>query len=264
MQNKVTALNIYPIKSTQAYPLQQANVTLQGLDADREYMLTELDGRFITARKDGELFKFKAIPQAEQLLIIHQDGSQLLVKTEDFKHQQKCQVWQDNFNSLTAKESINQWFSQKIGRPVQFRWLGKNSQRTLKKYPTNPLSFADAYPILLVSQASLSQLQQHCPAPLEMGQFRGNIVVSGTTAFAEESWHKIQIGEVTFLHTKPSTRCILTSRNLHTGELHPQLEPFRTLKKFHTNTQGEPVFGINLLPLNSGVINVECEVKILE
>lgn len=264
MPNQVIALNIYPIKSTQAYSLQQSEISPQGLLFDRTFMLTELNGHFITARKDAELFKFKAIPSLDSLQVIHQDGSQVIVKTKDFITETECQVWNDQFNSLIAPAQINQWFSQKIGRPVQLRWLGEKSQRVIKKFPSNPLSFADAYPILLVSLASLDKLQQHCPTLLDIGQFRGNIVINGSIPFAEENWQKIQIGEVSFLHTKPSTRCILTARDPKTGELNSQLEPFRTLKKLNKNLQGEPVFGINLLPLNSGVVEVGDKITILE
>lgn len=264
MPNQVTALNIYPIKSSQAYPLRQSEVSPQGLVFDRTFMLTELDGHFITARKDAELFKFSSIPAWDSLQVIHQDGSQILVKHQEFTTETSCQVWDDQFNALIAPEKINQWFSQKIGRPVQLRWLGENSQRVIEKYPTHPLSFADAYPILLVSLSSLAKLQQHCSPLLDIQQFRGNIIINGDQPFSEENWQKIQIGEVTFLHTKPSTRCILTARDPNTGELDPRLEPFRSLKKLNRNAQGEPVFGINLLPLNSGIIKVGDEINILE
>ena len=90
---QLTDIFLYPIKSTQSYGVQQALVQLQGLNFDREFMLTEPSGKFITARKDGELYRFSAFPIPFGLYVQHQDGSQLIVKYQDFQQellQKKC------------------------------------------------------------------------------------------------------------------------------------------------------------------------------
>lgn len=264
MSQHITHLTIYPIKSTQGYHLSQADVTLQGLAFDREYMLTDLHGKFITARKEPALFAFSAYNYPDYLLVKHQDNSQLIVTKQDFIQADRCQVWQSQFISQIAKADINDWFSEKLNYPVQLRWLGSSSQRYLKHYPQNTVSFADSYPILLVNLTSLKALEQQCGVTLDIAQFRGNIIIESNVAFIEEKWRKIQIGDVIFIHTQPSTRCMLTTRHPLTAEQHPHLEPFRTLKKWHTNEQGEPIFGINLLPLNSGTIKAGDPIIILE
>lgn len=259
----IQAIHLYPIKSTQAYGVSQAVVQPQGLNFDREFMLTEPDGKFITARKDAELYRFSAFPVPFGLLVEHQDGSQLTVRYQDFSRSQDCEVWGTEFSSLLANDEINQWFSEKMGRAVQLRWTGEQSQRRLKRFPDNALSFADGYPLLLTNDKSLEAVQNASQLPIKMSQFRPNIVIEGNVAFEEQHWEKIQIGKVTFLHTKPCERCVLTTRDPDTLQLEPQMEPFRSLKKINPNAEGKPLFGINLMPLNSGVIRVGDKIEVI-
>ena len=260
---KLTQIYLYPIKSTLAYEVSQALVQPQGLNFDREFMLTEPDGKFITARKDGELYHFSAFPIPQGLQVFHKDGSRLIIRYQDFLESKPCEVWGSQFDSLVAAEQINAWFSQKLGRLVQLRWLGERSYRRLKHFSDNRVSFADGYPLLLTNIKSLQALQDKCPAHVKMAQFRPNIVIESHTAFEEQQWDKIRIGNITFLHTKPCVRCVLTTRDPDTNLLDPKMEPFRSLKKLNSNIEGHPVFGIHLLPLNSGIIKIGDEINVL-
>lgn len=260
---QVTQLNLFPIKSTQAYGVQQAFVQPQGLNFDREFMITEPDGKFITARKDKVLYQIATFPLSQGLLICF-EKKHYLVRYSDFMIQQSCEVWGTHFPSWVAADSANQWLSSIFQRPVQLRWLGKESSRQVANFELNPMSFGDSNPILLCSEKSLEQVRQWSPVELEMGQFRANIVIDGEIAFEEEQWQQIQIGDVKFQFAQHCTRCMMITRNLHSFELDPESEPFRTLKKQHTNEQGKPIFGIHLVPLNSGMIRVGEKLDILK
>lgn len=155
-----------------------------------------------------------------------------------------------------ADKRVNQWLSEILGREVQLRWLGSQSQRKVENFADNPLSFADSNPVTLMSLKSLEQVQQWSPISIEMARFRPNIVIDGNVAFEEEQWEQIQIGEVLFRKSALCTRCVLITRNLSTLELDPQAEPFRTLKQKHTNNKENLFFGIHLVPQNSGIIRV--------
>lgn len=253
---QVTELNIYPIKSTQPTQVSQAFVEPKGLNFDREFMITESDGKFITARKDVELYRLTAFPIATGLVISHTSGQKCVALYQDFIEEQSSEVWGTHFYSKVADKRVNQWLSEILGREVQLRWLGSQSQRKVENFADNPLSFADSHPVTLMSLKSLEQVQEWSPIPIEMARFRPNIVIDGNIAFEEESWEQIQIGEVLFRKSALCTRCVLITRNLSTLELDPQAEPFRTLKQKHTNDKGKPVFGIHLVPQNSGIIRV--------
>ena len=259
---QVTQLNLYPIKSTQAYRVEQAFMQPQGLNFDREFMITEPNGTFITARKDKVLYQLSAFPISTGVVICHDNGERCVALYQEFRQQQTSEVWGNHFPSWVASETVNQWLSKLFERPVQLRWLGKETQRTITEQQL-PMSFADSNPLLLVSQKSLEEVQKWSPVPIKMEQFRANIVIDGNQAFEEEQWQSIQIGEVKFRFAQCCTRCILITRDIQTLELDPKAEPFRTLKQHHTNEKGKPIFGIHLIPENSGVIRIGDAIKLL-
>lgn len=253
---------IYPIKSTQGYETPVSIVKRPGLCFDREFMLTELDGSFITARKEEKLLHFRALPMTAGIQVFYQDQS-IKIYYQDFQQQATCQVWQDQFPSRVAPYFVNKWFSEKLQRDVQLRWMGPDSVRYTKRVTYAPVSFADGYPLLLTTQQSLQSVQQHCPIEVQMKRFRPNIVIDGVEPFAELHWNKIQIGEVIFKNIKPCERCVLITRHPDDHQLDSKMEPLRTLKKYFTDEEGNPIFGIHLIPLNTGVIRRGDPVKIL-
>lgn len=259
---KVTELNIYPIKSSRAIQVSAAFVELKGLNFDREFMLTEPDGKFITARKEAELYRLTAFPTAMGLVITHTSGQKCVALYQDFRQEQSSEVWGAQFISKVAPESVNRWLSEIFGQEVQLRWLGHESQRNMENFNGQPMSFADSNPVTLMSLKSLEKVQEWSPIPLEMARFRPNIVIDGNIEFEEETWEQIQIGEVLFSKSALCSRCVLITRDLATLELDPQAEPFRTLKQKHTDEKGKPIFGIHLVPQNSGVIRVGDEIVV--
>lgn len=147
---------------------------------------------------------------------------------------------------------------------MQLRWVGPQLTRRVKRHAGVPLSFADGFPYLLVNDASLRDLQQRCPAGVQVEQFRPNIVVSGAAAWEEDSWKVIRIGEVIFDVAKPCSRCIFTTVSPEKGQKHPSGEPLATLQTFRTAPDnGDVDFGLNLIARNSGVIRVGDEVEVL-
>jgi len=68
-------------------------------------------------------------------------------------------------------------------------------------------------------------------SPLPMNRFRPNLVVSGSTAFAEDAWDKVRIGEAVFRSTKPCERCVMTTVDQSIGEFTGK-EPLKTLASY--------------------------------
>lgn len=260
---QVTQLNLYPIKSARAYGVEQAVVLPQGLNFDREFMITETDGKFITARKEAVLYQISALPIREGV-VIEFNGEQCVARYADFIEAQSCEVWGTVFPSKVAADCVNQWLSEIFQRPVQLRWLGEQSSRLLDNSAEHPMSFGDSNPVLLCSEKSLQQLQAWSPVAVNMGQFRANIVIDGDVAFEEEAWREIKIGTVEFSFARHCTRCIMITRDLNTYLLDEKAEPFRTLKQQHTNENGKPIFGVHLVPKNSGIIRLGDSIHILK
>ncbi|QXG53472.1 YcbX family protein [Pantoea jilinensis] len=263
----LSRLFIHPVKSMRGLALSHALVTDSGLAFDRLFMVTEPDGTFITARQHPEMVRFTPAILPDGLLLAAPDGSQSLIRFSDFDEQDHpTEVWGNHFTARIAPLAINQWLSQFFPRDVQLRWVGPQPSRRVKKFDHIPLSFADGFPFLLINNASLHDLQQHCPASVRAEQFRPNLVVSGAAAWDEDSWAEIQIGDVIFEVPKPCSRCVLTTVSTETGVKHPTGHPLATLQTFRTaqDGSGDIDFGLNLVARSSGVVRAGDEMIVLK
>jgi uncharacterized protein YcbX len=125
------------------------------------------------------------------------------------------------------------------------------------------VSYADGYPFMILSEASLQDLNSRLSEPVPMNRFRPNFVVSGAEPFAEDKWKIILIGSTVFHVVKPSERCVLTTVDQEKGEKTGK-EPLRTLSIFRSY-KGKVLFGQNLIAENAGgVVKVGQALEVLE
>jgi len=123
------------------------------------------------------------------------------------------------------------------------------------------VAFSDGFPLLLISEASLNELNSRLPESVAMKRFRPNLVVKDTEPYAEDSWKKIIIGECEFHVVKPCSRCILTTVDPETGEFSGK-EPLRTLATYR-KLNGKVMFGQNLIATKIGKLEVGMSVEII-
>lgn len=261
----LSRLFIHPVKSMRGIGLTHALADFSGFAFDRIFMVTETDGTFITARQYPQMVRFFPAPLHDGLHLTAPDGSSVVVRFSDFAAvDAPTEVWGNHFTARIAPEEINRWLSGFFAREVQLRWVGPQLTRRVKRFEAVPLSFADGFPFLLTNEASLRDLQNRCPASVQMEQFRPNLVVTGAQAWEEDTWKTIRIGSVIFDVVKPCSRCILTTVSPEKGQKHPAGEPLKTLQSFRTaQDNGDVDFGQNLIPRSSGVIRVGDEIEVL-
>ncbi|KHT64211.1 flavodoxin [Photobacterium gaetbulicola] len=260
----LSQINIFPVKSIAGINLSHAWVEQQGLSFDRRFMVSRLDGSMITARKHPQLVKVSAALVSNGLVLDYPGLPPLTLRYDDFTMvESAATVWKDTFNAYLTTQAANDWFSQIIGESVQLLYTGEQSQRLRAKI-NQPVSFADGYPLLVISEASLEALNARSPQQHTMDQFRTNLVVSGTEPFAEDGWKRIRIGDVEFEVVKPCARCILTTVDPATGEFNALKEPLNTLSSFRSDGSGEVFFGQNLVALNEGIIRAGDKIEVLE
>lgn len=260
----LSQINVYPVKSVGGLSLSTSWVEKQGLMFDRRFMLALADGSMVTARKYPQMVKVQSNLSPDGVIFTAQGYSPLRIRYAEFKMQEApAQVWNDNFVAYTTTDSADDWFSDVLGQRVELLYCGEQSNRVREKLGHN-VSFADGYPILVISEASLSELNRRSPETHSMDQFRTNLVVSGTEPFEEDSWKRIRIGEVEFESVKPCERCILTTVDVEKGEFRPSKEPLNTLLQFRANERGGVFFGQNLVALNEGVIHQNDRIEVLE
>ena len=269
-QPKVSALSIYPIKSTAGISLQQAWVDDLGLTFDRRFVICDNKGQFITGRSQPKLCLVQSSLTETGLRLIAPNMMPLTLTYQEFSQQYKeVNVWGDSIAGQVCSTKANNWFSEYLQKDCTLLFFGEQSFRERKPNTSKArkLAFADGYPLLLISQASLNDLNsklsnQNLP-PVSMAQFRPNIVVDQTLPFDEDGWQRIRIGDIDFKVSKPCERCIFTTINPETGQKDSQAQPLKTLQSYRQSTQGEVLFGQNLIPLNHGKIDLGDRVSVL-
>ncbi|MEB6606317.1 MOSC N-terminal beta barrel domain-containing protein [Aeromonas sanarellii] len=260
----LASIHLYPIKSTAGMPLSRAQVTEEGLAGDRRYMVVKPDGSFITARTHPQLQQVVATPMDGGLQLHYPGLEPLILQERDFSRTPRATgVWSDHFTALHTTPIADSWLSRVAGEPVALLWLGEESTRFREKTGTR-VSFADGYPLLLISQGSLEDLNLRSDALHQMSQFRTNLVASGTRPFEEDGWKRIRIGEVEFRVAKPCSRCIMTTVEPGTDRFNALKEPLATLSRYRRGEDGEVYFGQNLVALNEGWIEAGSEIEVLE
>ncbi|MGB0467047.1 MAG: MOSC domain-containing protein [Pontibacterium sp.] len=261
----LSAIHVYPLKSTAGIELNRSFVETSGLSFDRRFILSDTAGDFISARKYPQMLHFRTALLPDGLYIVAPDGDSIRVSIpEFFQNYRQVNVWGTEVNGQCCGIEFDEWFSTKLGVPCQLLYFGDQSERGTPRFPDKPVAFADGYPLLLISEASLDDLNQRAGKQFDMRQFRPNIVISGCTPYAEDDWRAIKIGEVIFDVVKPCTRCVMTTYHPDTLERFANTEPLKTLATYRRNSNNEVDFGQNIIPRNEGLIQLDDVVELIE
>lgn len=263
---KVTEINIYPIKSTRRIALTESAVLPRGLPWDRRWMLVDADGKFMTARQHPSLavVDVQLNNDSLQVSVAGRPLLQLSLQAPDAPTL-PVTVWRDQCDAVAAGAEADAWFSDYLGLPCRLVRMTDNLVRGVDPdygRPDDEVSFADGFPLLLISEASLADLNQRLDNPVQMRRFRPNLVVDGELPYAEDNWHHLRIGEVEFEGVKNCSRCVFTTIDPDTGLKHPGKEPLRTLSNYRRRPEGGVYFGQNLIPRSGGIIHLGDPVKI--
>lgn len=272
---QLESIHRYPVKSMRGETLRSSDVERQGLAGDRRYMLVDEQGNFITAREVPALLGIRASVNGGSLqLTLIGHGSVDVEMPGEQARRAMVSVWRDEVPARIADAEANEWLSQAVGRPVRLAYLADVTARSVDLTyggPDDVVSFADGFPPLLTTGASLDDLngriaerRMDASDGLVMDRFRPNVVIEGGTPWDEDTWRIVRIGAVRFRVVKPCSRCVLTTRDPVTGERTVDNEPLRTLGSFHRGRDGGIMFGQNIIPIDRGEIRVGDAVEVLE
>jgi uncharacterized protein YcbX len=262
---ELSALYLYVVKSCRGERLHHAYVDSMGLPLDRHWMVADEHGEMLTGRQEPRLVCIGVIADADgEALSLHAPGmDDMHVSRHALCVPRAAKVWSDEFMAYGGYSPVNAWLSQFLDRDVQLLHIGEQSARRTLQRPDMQLSFADAFPLLLINTASLDELSTRVGREMNIERFRPNIVVSGATAFAEDAWRRLRIGDVTFIVEKPCERCVFTTVDPLTGERSGDQEPLRSLAKFRKHAGGV-WFGMNLRAENAGELQVGMPVELID
>lgn len=268
---RISQINIYPIKSCAGTSLTRAKVGLRGLENDRRWMVVDRNDMFITQRQYQRMALIRPLlPDASSpddvLITLSAPGMTDFVLRKNFGERilpRFVQVWDDVCEAVDQGDEVATWLSTFLD--VTCRLVEMENGFARKVDPLyavadeDQVSFADGYPLLIISKASLDDLNSRLETPLLMNRFRPNLVAIGCSAYEEDTWREIRIGSVDFAAVKPCARCTITTVDQATAE--KGVEPLRTLATYRRSLQGV-LFGQNLIQRSQGEIELHDLVQI--
>jgi uncharacterized protein YcbX len=230
----VVDLFVYPVKSARGIAQARARVAATGFEWDRQWMLVDAGGTFLSQRTHPQLTRI--VPEiTDDALVLHASGVPALrVPLDNRGEELPVQVWKDACVGVDQGGVAHEWVSRVIGEAVRLVRVAPDMERVANPEFAGttpaPLGFPDGYPLLICNRASLEDLNARLPQRIPIERFRPNIVVSGLPAWAEDHIDTLAMGALTLRLVKPCTRCSIPSLDPRTGA--PSTNPLPVLRKF--------------------------------
>lgn len=248
---RISGLVVYPVKGLRGIELAEAAVEPQGLAGDRRWMLIDEDNIFLSQRTTPRMCLYRTRLDDGRLTVHAPDGDSLAIG-EPEGDRIRVEVWEDECDALLVSPSADEWFSRQLGIPCRMVYMPDDAIRPAnQKYakPGDRVGFADGFPVLVASEASLEDLNSRLQSPIPMNRFRANILFTGCDAFAEDAWPSFEVGGVSFRAAKHCVRCQVTTTNQDTAEIGK--EPLTTLASYRREGNGV-IFGSYFVPEGRG------------
>jgi uncharacterized protein YcbX len=214
----------------------------------------------------GEFMSQRAHPR--MALISTRFAPEHLIVNAPGMHELKIPLQQDPANLMDVRVfgdtnkgdlvgwGADRWFGEFLEFPCRLVHKPDDDPRLVDSFYAesgDQVGFADGFAFLLISEASLEDLNSRLEDPLSMNRFRPNFVVRGCGPYAEDDWSRLRIGSVPFRVAEPCPRCSITTVDQRTGARGK--EPLRTLATYR-KTDGEVLFGRNLIHDALGTVRV--------
>ncbi|MCI0434075.1 MAG: MOSC N-terminal beta barrel domain-containing protein [Gemmatimonadetes bacterium] len=283
---RVTRLFVYPVKSAAGIPCDEAVIDAFGIQHDRRWMAVRSDGSFLSQRTCPRLALVRVSLTANGIAL-SAPGVQALdiaVPPADAVPARTVRIWRDQVDAVPAGAEAAQWLTDALDIPCSLVWMPDAAVRRAPRHATQGpgrVSFADAYPFLLLSQEAVDELDRRVAQPehanaaaadvrvsgmparprICVERFRPNIVIAGGGPHVEDAWRAIRIGDLRFLVAKPCARCVTTT--VDPASSARGKEPLRTLATYRFR-EGEVWFGQNLLHERAGALRVGDAIEVLQ
>ncbi|MFA8341896.1 MAG: MOSC domain-containing protein [Rhodothermaceae bacterium] len=245
---EITELNIYPVKSLKGISLNESKLTIEGLEHDRRWMLTDEDYNFITQRQITEMAKIK-VALNKDFLVLEAEGISPLEVELNSKEDKTIDtaVWDSDCKGIDQGDNASRWLTETLGkfnfknlRLVKFpNGFIRNVSPKYLQGENAKTAFADGYPFLITLEESLSflnsRLEENGNAQVDMKRFRANIVLKNLAPFDEHIIETLgsEKGEYSFGLRKPCRRCKIITINQENGQIKDPSEPLATLAQIN-------------------------------
>jgi uncharacterized protein len=267
IQLHLAEIRCYPVKSLRGVSLREGIVESVGFAGDRRWMIIDQSNKFITQRQHHKLAQIQSVITQSGVELRHaRHGVVEVLYPSATTQPETVLVWRDAVRAVVTS-SATEYLSTFLGLPARLAFLYDVGARAVDPAFGNPddrVSFADGFPYLVTNTASLDDLNKRLANPIPMDRFRASLVIAGAPAWAEDTWRRIRVGEVTLRIIKPCSRCAIPTLDPLTGEQPDGNEPLQTLAKFRRDAEGGIMFGQNAIAETTGKLSVGDAVKVLD
>lgn len=265
---RLAGLHVYPLKSAGGIAVDQVAVDPVGLEWDRRWMLVDEAGRFMSQRTHPGMALLRvAIVEGSLRVTVKGDPGRgaidlPLAQPARYDDHEEIAVWYGRRYAVACGPVPDAWFSDIMGAPCRvMRAVEPPGLARLDESGKVRAGFADAEPALVISAASLEDLNARLSEPLPMNRFRPNLVLDGLPDYGEDELGRVRIGDVIMDVIRPCPRCALTTVDQETAAVGK--EPLRTLATYRRMPDGNVAFGMNARFVNAGLLEVGAPVTVL-
>lgn len=262
---QISQLFIYPVKSLGGIAVNHSKLTDRGLAYDRRWMLIDQNNRFLSQRENAAMALFKTGIDDNGLIVTYTaDSTSISIPFVPAKLQTvKVTIWDDTCSGQYVSDEADAWFSQKLNMVCRLVYMPDDTLR-----PTDPrytlqnsvTSFSDAYPLLMIGQASLDDLNSRLGVALPMNRFRPNVVFTGGEPYSEDTYHHIKVNGIDLYGVKLCARCIMTTIDQRT--MQKNKEPLKTLATYRRKGN-KILFGQNIVSSGMGFLHIGDEINVI-
>lgn len=260
-------IRVHPLKSAAGIVVDRVELDDFGPRHDRRWMAVGEDDVFLSQREVARL----ALVRTE---IVDAEGARprLRLEAPDLPPldvppgtaARRVRVWRDTVDARDCGDAAAEWITAALGLSARLVHLPEDGLRPIPApygRPGDRVAFSDALPFLVLTRASLDDLNARLEQPLPVERFRPNLVIDGARPYADDRWRRIRIGAVELDVVKPCARCVITTTDQGTGER--GREPLRTLATYRRR-DGHVWFAQNAIHRGRGALRVGDPVEVLE
>lgn len=265
MTISILSLHTYPVKSCGGITHTQIGVSAMGLAYDRQWVVVDDSGNFLTQRAHPRMALVQPALDATALFLNAPEMPTLRVSLRPAESDAPAvplRIWNSDTLGHDEGDTAGHWFSDYLGLPCRLYRVHRDARRLagprqvshwkqrrpdIESFPAeHPVGFADGFPFLITSQASLDDLNRRLAArnqsPVGMNRFRPNIVIQGMDAYEEDYLSSLSIGPLILAMVKRCGRCPMPNVDPLTGETGD--EPMTTLRSYRS-FDADVLFGVN-------------------
>ena len=278
----LSGLFLYPVKSLRGCAVSTASLDALGLVGDRRFLVVDETGRFLTQRTLPRMALVATALDATHLTLSTSSSHSIRVAlapdpaspepAERCAPLRTVSIWKsEGLQAEDCGDAAAGFLSAFLAARCRLVRIGPAFRRPILKSAARPgdnFHFGDGAPVLVISEASLADLNDrivaHGEEAIPMNRFRPNLVVTRCGAFAEDNWPRLRLGSALFRAAGHSARCIVTTTDQLTGARGK--EPLHTLATYRRDTI-DPTnvnFGQNLInETKSGTVRLGDTVELL-